>query len=336
MVSLQRENMNYRFTYQQDTTRLELPVENKSGIPEAGQLNIERNAPLPLEPTPERKAETKKADTLKPQPKATGPTTAKQRYIWWQQENKLVVGDSRYIDPRTEIQLVSPSNNDNVGLQLPAHQLNQNNYDWLTFLLLVALAVFASVRTTWNKYMLHLFQSVVNNATSVRLFQEKNTSDLQGAFQLDILFYLVFSVFTFQLLNFFQVDLPFENGRLFLFSIGLIVAYFLIKKLIYRFFGFLIEKAGETKEYLFNMNNFTRVAGIVLFPVVTVIAFYPFSNIKVPVFSGIFLVGTIYFLLITRGFTILLNKQFSIFYLFLYFCTLEFLPLVLLYKILVV
>jgi hypothetical protein len=336
MVSLHLGNMDYQFTYQQDTTRLKLPVEKKSGIPEAGQLNIERNAPLPLEPIPERKTEIKNVETQKPQPKATGPTRAQLRNIWWQQENKLVIGDSRYMEPRTEFQLVSPSNNETVGLQLPVNQLNQINYDWLTFLLLVALAIFASVRTTWNKYMLHLFQSVVNNATSVRMFQEKNTSDLQGAFQLDILFYLVFSVFIFQLLNFSNIDTPFQNSRLFLISIGLIVAYFLIKKLIYRFLGFLIEKTGETKEYLFNMNNFARVAGIVLFPVVTVIAFYPFNNIEVPVFSGIFLVGAIYFLLITRGFVILLNKQFSIFYLFLYFCTLEFLPLVLLYKILVV
>jgi len=336
MVSLHRGNMDYQFTYQQDTTRVKLPVEKNTGIPEGGQLNIERTAPIPLEPIPERKTEIKEVDTVKPPPKATGPTRAQLRNIWWQQENKLVIGDSRYIEPRTEFQLVSPSNNETVGLQLPAHQINQMNYDWLTFLLLVALAIFAFVRTSWNKYMLHLFQSVVNNATSVRLFQEKNTSDLQGAFLLDILFYLVISVFTFQLLSFFQVDLPFGNSRLFLFSIGLIVAYFLIKKLIFRFFGFLIEKTGETKEYLFNMNNFARVAGIVLFPVVTIIAFYPFSSIEIPVFAGMIVVGTIYFLLITRGFTILLNKQFSIFYLFLYFCTLEFLPLVLLYKILVV
>jgi hypothetical protein len=328
--------MDYQFTYQQDTTRVKLSGENNPVISEGGQLNIKPTAPLPLISAPERKTEIKNADTLKSQPKSTGPTKAQQRYLWWQQENKLVIGNSRYIEPRTEFQLVSASNNESVGLQLPAHQLNQINYDWLTFLLLVALAIFASVRTTWNKYMLYLFQSVVNNATSARMFQEKNTSDLQGAFQLDILFYLVFSVFIFQLLNFFNIDLPIRNSRLFLFSIGLIVAYFLIKKLIYRFLGFLIEKTGETKEYLFNMNNFARVAGIVLFPVVTVIAFYPFSNIKVPVFSGIFLVGIIYFLLITRGFVILLNKQFSIFYLFLYFCTLEFLPLVLLYKILVV
>jgi len=102
-------------------------------MPEAGQLNIERIAPLPLEPIPERKTEIKNVETPKPQPKTTWPTRAQQRYTWWQQENKLVIGDSRYIEPRTEIQLVSPSINETVGLQLPVNQLNQMNYDWLTF-----------------------------------------------------------------------------------------------------------------------------------------------------------------------------------------------------------
>lgn len=336
MVSLQTENMGNGFIYQQDTTQAKIPVGKMPGIQEAGQLKIDRAAPLPLSPLPERRTATNKTEPKETKTKPAQPTLSQQRYAWWRQETKLLIGDSRYIEPRIGFQLTTPSKTENSGFRLPAREINPTNYDWLTLLLLVALALFASVRTSWNKYVVNLFHSVVNYATSVRMFQEKNTSVLQGAFQLDVLFYLVFSAFVFQLLVFFHIDLPFRNVNLFLFSIGLISVYFLIKKLIYRFFGFLIEKNSETGEYLFNMNNFTRVAGIALFPVVTVIAFYPFGNPAVPVSAGLILMAAIYFLLIIRGFVILLKKQFSIFYLFLYFCTLEFLPLVLLYKILVV
>jgi hypothetical protein len=336
LVSLHRRNMDYRFTYQQDTTRVILPVERKSGTHEAGQLNVERNALLPLIPSTERKTEIKKTDTTDISPQPTAPTPAQQRYWWWQQENKLLVGDSRYMESRSELPVIASSTIDNSGLHLPERQINNTNYDWLTLLLLVALVLFASVRTIWSKYVVSLFHSVINYATSVRMLQEKNTSVIQGAFQLDLLFYLIFSAFAFQLINFFNINLRFTSFKLFIFSIGLILSYFLLKKLIYRVTGFLIEKNSETAEYVFNMNNFSRVAGIVLFPLVTVIAFYPFSNLYLPVAAGIVLVTAIYFLLIIRGFVILFRKQFSIFYLFLYFCTLEFLPLVLLYKILVV
>lgn len=328
--------MENRVTYQQDTMQVKAPAVKTPAINEAGQLKIERSAPLPIAPIPERRTETEKAETTEIQSKPTPPTLSQQRYWWWRQENQLLVGNSRYMEPRTELQLTVTPKNESSGLLLPARQINHVNYDWLTFLLLIALGLFASVRTIWSKYLVSLFQSVVNYGTSIRMFQEKNTSVLQGAFQLDILFYLIASAFTFQIFNFFNINLPFRNLKLFFFSIGLIVVYFLIKKLIYRFIGYLIERNGETGEYLFNMNNFTRVAGLVLFPVVTVIAFYPFGNLNVPVTTGIILVASIYFLLIIRGFVILLKKQFSIFYLFLYFCTLEFLPLVLLYKILVV
>jgi hypothetical protein len=336
MVSLQAETMEIRFTNQQDTTKVKTPVVKLPGMHEAGQLKIDRTALLPIVPLPERQTEMKKADTLETAPAPTPPTRAQQRYWWWQQESKLLVGDSRYMEPYNESRLIVPSENGNSGLQLPVRKINQTNYDWLTLVLLIALVLFASVRTIWNKYVVSLFHSVVNYATSIRMFQEKNTSVTPAAFQLDLLFYLIFSAFTFQLIHFFNINLPFSNLKLFIFSTGLILSYFLFKKLIYRIIGFLIEKNGETAEYLFNMNNFTRIAGIVLFPVVAIIAFYPFDNLNVPITAGIILVTAIYFLLIIRGFVILLKKQFSIFYLFLYFCTLEFLPLVLLYKILVV
>ncbi|SHF59435.1 protein of unknown function [Mariniphaga anaerophila] len=328
--------MEQGFTYQYDTVRstTTLPIQRPL-VPKSGELNINRSQPVPLAPIPERETQTQKVEPAAVVKKPAPPTLSQQRYWWWRQESKLLVGDSRYMTPRNELQLVTISKNEKAEFHLPARQINRASYDWLTILLLIALVLFASVKKTWNKYIENLFHSVVNYSTSIRMFQEKNTSVLQGAFQLDILFYLVFSAFAFQLLVFFSIDLPFENFQLFLFSAGLVIVYFFAKKLIYRLVGFTIEKTGETGEYLFNMNNFTRIAGVILFPVVTIIAFYPFNNIELPVTIGVILIALIYFLLIIRGFVILLKKQFSIFYLFLYFCTLEFVPLVLLYKILV-
>lgn len=336
LVSLQAVNMIIRYTYQQfefiaEESGAQSPVmqnflfaENQS----ASQLAYSSESMA--------KADFSKQDSAVARTRQTVQSPAQQRYNLRQQENKLLIGDSEYIEPRTEYRLIDSSANAHYGLHLPARELNHTNYDWLTVLLLIALVLFASLRTIWGKYIVSLFQSVINYPTSIRMFQEKNTSTLQGAFQLDVIFYLLFSAFIFQLFNFFSIQLPYGNLKLYLFSLGLISVYFLSKKLIYRFLGFLVEKPAETGEFLYNMDNFARVAGIVLLPVVTVIAFYPFSNLAVPVFSGVILVAAIYFLLIIRGFIILLKKQFSIFYLFLYFCTLEILPLVLLYKILVV
>ncbi len=329
--------MEKDLTYRQDTTQATNPLIKLQNLPETGGLNIERNAPVPLTPLPETEPSREKTDTTPQQAKPSPPTPAQLRYWWWQRENNLLVGESRYIEPRNELQVQSETTFKEIsGLKLPERHINSINYDWVTLILILALIFLASVRITWSKYLVHLFQSVVNYSTSYRMFQEKNSSLLQGAFRLDLIFYLVFSVFVFQLFVFFKLEIPYHSFYLYLVSLAIVLFFLLLKKALYKTFGFIINKTEETSEYLFNLNNFNRVTGLLLLPVIAIIAFYPFPNLQVPVIIGITITVFLYFILLSRGFVILLKKQFSIFYLFLYFCTLEFLPLVLLYKILVV
>jgi hypothetical protein len=327
--------MEHSFTYQLDSLRQLNPL-NLAEPSEPGGLRIERTAPLPIEPLPARRKESETALQEIVQPRSSAQSGYYIREMWRQRENNLLIGNSRYIEPRHEILFTSSLSQNSLDLRLPERPRNEINYDWLTLLLLISLALFASVRNSWDKYLGNLFQSVFNYSTSYRMYQEKNSSVLQGAFQLDIFFYLVASVFAFQVMNFYRIESPYHNFLMYLASLGMVFGYFSLKKTIYQILGRMIEKNTETGEYLFNTDNFKRVAGLILFPMVAVIAFYPYGNLKVPVITGILIVFFLYFLLVLRGFIILLRKQFSIFYLFLYFCTLEILPLVLLYKILVV
>lgn len=263
------------------------------------------------------------------------PTTAKV-LLWqpWQTEQVLPATDDATPQSRNELQLVNPDTSINKDLVLPVQHLNSDNTTWLSFLLLFVLLIFATVKAGWSKYIQNLFQSIVNYSTAERMFRERNYSFSHGAFRLDVVFYLVFSVFLFQLINFFRLDFTAGGYTLYIFCLAGTFVYFLAKKLLYKYTGFLFENTNETSEFLFNLNNTNRVTGMVLIPVVALLAFSPFSSLKIPVIIGILIVAAIYFLLVFRGVVILLRKQFSILYLFLYFCTLEFLPLVLVYKLL--
>jgi ABC-type multidrug transport system permease subunit len=109
----------------------------------------------------------------------------------------------------------------------------------------------------------------------------------------------------------------------------------LVKKLAYQALGSIFIDSSDTREFLFNMDNFNRGTGIILLPIVALIAYFPYENPVIAVFSGVFTTLVFYIMLLKRGVSILLKKQFPIFYLFLYLCTLEFLPLLLIYKIVV-
>ncbi len=246
----------------------------------------------------------------------------------------LQIGGSKYIQPKTDFKL-STEKDSSATLVLPQHKRKDAAADWLTILLLLIFVLFVTVRNTYGKYLESLLQSLFNYATSIRMFEEKNYSLLHAAIRLDLFFYLTFSVFVFQLVRYFDVELPYTNAGLFLFCLAVVAGYFTFKKAIYKLLGFVVDSTEETGEYLFNADNMNRIIGLALFPVVLLMVFFPIDDITIPVITGIIIVVLIYLLLLHRGFIILMKKQFSIFYLFLYFCTLEFLPLVLLYKVVV-
>ncbi len=333
--------MKWEYTYQQDTTKAKLPLENIPAGQESGSLRVPRSAPALLQPIRTReelKEETGVAETEEPVAQTQSvrqPTAAQLRYRWWQREQDLTVGGSRYIESRSGSDLIT-SEKVEADLVLPVDKINRVSTDWITVVLLLALVLFATLRRGWSKYLGNLFQSVVNYSTANRMFREQNYSFQHGAFRLDIYFYMVFSMFLFQVIRFFRIDASFQNFRLYLLILASVWIFFQVKKFLYKATGFIFKNSGETSEFLFNLDNHIRVTGLVLFPVVAIISFSPFNNIEIPVYFGILIVMAIYFLLLFRGFMILLKKQFSIIYLFLYFCTLEILPLVLVYKILVI
>lgn len=314
-------------TYQRDTVKINQPLKTGVDLGKTDGLRIDRNI-LQFDQHPPRDTVARTVTGEKP----ALPTHLQIRYWQWNREQKLLVGSERLMVPRTDVKLTSTVTIDDKGLALPYRPVANHNTDWLTILLLLALILFASVRNSYSKYLGHLLHSVINYSTGFRMFQEKNSSVLQGAFRLEIYFYLTASVFVFQLIQFFQIKTTFSNLVLFLFCFGAVLAYYFIKKMFYLLFGMVMEGTGETSEFLFNMDNFNRVTGLFLFPIITVVAFYPFENPDIPVFTGIFIITVMYLMLLYRGSKILLKKQFSIFYLFLYLCTLEILPLLLIFK----
>ena len=263
------------------------------------------------------------------------PTFEQIRYWRWLREKKLLIDGSHYIQPKDKVKLVSSVKVESEILGLPVHEKNSFNSDWVTILFVLALILFASVRGAYSKYIGSLFQSLISYSTSFRLFREKNYSISHAAFRLDLIFYFTFSLFLYQIVRVFQLELINGNLSIFAVSFGVVTGYFILKKMAYYFVGWVFESGLETSEFLFNMDNFNRTVGIMLFPIVVLINYYPYKNTVFVVVAGILVVGVFYAFLLQRGIFILLRKQFSIFYLFLYLCTLEFLPLFLIYHVVV-
>ncbi len=250
--------------------------------------------------------------------------------------SNLIHFDLKQLNALNQNILASAKTEQRPELTLPNYQKTSVNSDWMTIVLFGMLLIFATIRYSYVNYIKQLFTSLVNYPTSMRLWQESNYPASHAAYRLDIIFYIIFSVFVFQAFSILGSADSVNSLLYFLFSLGGVMIYFLGKRFLYQTIGALFETRNETGEYLFNMSNYNRTLGIVLIPLVALVSFSPVSNSKILVFTGLTIIIAFQLLLLQRGVIILLRKQFSILYLFLYLCTLEFLPLLLIYKVVVV
>jgi len=224
-----------------------------------------------------------------------------------------------------------------VEVVFPGKKIFRSNPDWLIGVLVLSIILFATVRLIFNKYLSQLIQSTTSYSTFTRLFRERYFNLLHASFRLDVIFSLVMSLFFYQLLNNFKINMGFSKSyTVYLICLLIVIGYFTAKKLIYFILGVLTESTSEVNEYLFSIAVFNRVLGIFLLPVTAIVAFVPITNAELVLIGGLVIIGIFYLMSLIRGGKIFLKKHFSISYLILYLCTLEFLPLLLIYNLLLI
>jgi len=217
----------------------------------------------------------------------------------------------------------------------PGKKILRSNPDWLIGVVLAAFLLFATVRLIFNKYLSQLLHSAINYSTFTRLFRERYFNLLHASFRLDVVFDLELALLIYQFLSIHKINLGFSKSySLYMACFGLVVGYFLAKRIVYYLLGILTESKSEILEYLFGITVFNRVMGIFLLPLTAIIAFVPLTIAEPLLYLGLLVVIIFYILALARGIKIFLKKQFSISYLILYLCTLEILPLLLIYSIL--
>jgi len=222
-----------------------------------------------------------------------------------------------------------------VEVVFPGKKLARNNPDWLVGVLVIAIFLFATVRLIFNKYLSQLVQATINYSTFTRVFRERYFNLLHASFRLDIIFNFILALFAYQFLTAYRINFGIKNSfYVYLICVGTVIGYFLLKKIAYMLTGIMTESKREVKEYLFSITVYNRILGLFLLPVTAIIAFVPLYQPELFLFSGLAIILVFYLLSLRRGAKIFLRKHFSILYLILYLCTLEFLPLLLVYNLL--
>ncbi len=216
-----------------------------------------------------------------------------------------------------------------------AHNSDLLSVTWFITTIIILVAVTGIVRFRWQKYLSNIFNAILfsnaaNNLNTSSLRNEKPASLLLG-----ILFYTNFSLFLYEFIiltdrSFFGLS----GWQLWITVLGFLLVIFALKIIVYQFIGWIFRIQDRTKEYLSQSSVMSKAYGVILLPL---IALFPFLEPEARHFVpkiGFAVFILLYLIQIARGINANLRDTLSGYYIILYLCALEILPLSILYKVL--
>ena len=218
-----------------------------------------------------------------------------------------------------------------------ANYIKSKNADWFLAILIVVLSITTILRILYSRYFSDSIKSLWSYQHAIKLFKENNVVNQRLSFISNILFILSFSLFV-VLCNDFFANSGFSKNNFLLFiliSVS-IVSIYLIKYAVYKILGYIFLDSASYSEYLYNVFQFNRIAGIFLIPIIIALAYSTIYYTNAIVYSGFVILFIVFIMRIIRGLQICSKVNFSIFYSFLYLCVLEILPLLVIYKLIII
>ncbi len=205
--------------------------------------------------------------------------------------------------------------------------------DWAIGFILLGWIIFASLRSGFGKYLGQVFQSLVSFAAATKLYRERSYSNMFGSLRLSAIFALILPLSLYQIAKMYGVNLfGYTQIGLYLIIFVVVNSYFYLKQFLYRITGSIIMLKDETREAVFNMVLYNNVLGLVLLVLSTVHAIASeFVVITQLLIAGAVLLFYVFSLF--RTIYMWIRKGVSIFYLILYLCTLEILPILFVIKL---
>jgi len=211
---------------------------------------------------------------------------------------------------------------------------NEASLDWIPAVLLISLFTFSWIKQAYQKYVVQVVASLVNYQASIRLLREKNVLFRNTAIGLNFVFSINIGLLIFYYLQYYNLNQITSSNFLsvVIYSVFIILLYN-VKSVVCRIIGNVFLVKEEFAEYVHNIHLYNKNIGLFLFPVVILFPYITNNEIKpLILYAGLTIVVGMFLLLVYRGIQIIMRNGVSIFYLILYLCAVEILPILLLVK----
>lgn len=219
---------------------------------------------------------------------------------------------------------------------LKPEPLPVNHAFWIFTLLFTAFALYVSLRVIYGKRFRQEIGAFFTSRLINQMMREEYGLSNRVSMGLSLLYFMIFSLFLYQVATYYgHFDFHRKAGPELYFKVfGGVVVLLALKLLVIRMLGKVFRTETAVNEYIFTIFLYNKALGLFLFPVTVSIAFVRLVPLPYFIIAGWIIVCIV---LVYRTLRALLSgiqmAGISKYYLFLYICTLELLPLIVLIKV---
>ncbi len=223
---------------------------------------------------------------------------------------------------------LSKSHSDNTASTIQAFP------SWTLYLALFSFLTITLLRMAYARFLEPFLSAAWSHRATVHLYSNRSSITQNTSLILQFLFVLNGGFFLYLTGSYLGI-LPNMHDfyLLVLLSSGIFLLYQL-KYLVLYLLGFFFDQAKAFMEYIHCISVFNKILGVLLIPVTAGLTIMNEQFAIYFIYAGVLAIVLSYLIPVVRGAKIILDKGFSVFYMFLYLCAFEILPLLIVYKLL--
>ena len=219
-----------------------------------------------------------------------------------------------------------------AGLQI-VEKVQTHQPTWYFIYLFLLIGLLAWIMLYYGNILTQTVQAATNFQVANKMFKNNSLlqNQLDGALYLFYFLSMAFMLYYIELrISLFPYDL--QGALLFLFNLALLIALFLGRVVLHNIAGILFNRIRIIREYLYNMFIFNKLSGLVVLPLLFLLVYTKGMLQSLIFWTSVFVLSSIVVMRLIRAVVFSYRKEVLIFYMFLYLCALEIIPLVLLYR----
>lgn len=210
----------------------------------------------------------------------------------------------------------------------------QYSTSWIPGLVILSLLLLAWIKLTYVQFLTPVLISTFNYKEALKLYISKNTPSQNAFVILHLIFALNGGLFLLFIARHFHLNMPdIRPAFLFLIASAFIVLLFGLKNAVLRITGYLFDSPKLFAEYSHNISLYNKILGVLLMPLIVGLLYADTVIHNTLIYTGLTMIVAFYLLQLIRGLEIIARKGFSVFYLILYLCAFEIIPIFMLYRL---